>query len=73
MGFLYALFRIEINLQSRVDDRNELLSNVPLFIEVISIPQKHANSYQFYAKVLDSNKPYKKLIISDFTQQNWPL
>lgn len=73
LGFLYALFRIEINLQSRVDDRNELLSNVPLFIEVISIPQKHANSYQFYAKVLDSNKPYKKLIISDFTQQNWPL
>ncbi|QRN41668.1 MAG: DNA internalization-related competence protein ComEC/Rec2 [Neisseriaceae bacterium] len=73
LGFFYALFRIEVNLQSRVNDGDSLLVGVPLSIEVISIPEKNTNYRQFYAKVLDQDKPYDKLLVKDFTRQDWPL
>ena len=69
---LYALWRVQLALSGQVPPQSEP-SEQNLTVRVSGLTQVNERSHRFEAQVLAGDTRARRLVLSDYRMQDWPI
>lgn len=69
-GCLYASFRTQLAMQNRISI-NQINVETKIKIKIISQPEMQEKRTRFLARVIDGDNKGQRLLLSDYSNQNW--